>query len=169
MQISISLAKQTALSNTNYSQQKWLSHTTHNSSNVVRFFRSGQIDALWRVMHGNIYQSTMHIFLRFWQGTTTKAPTTTTTQLMPPLQTKLRHKRRSPIPMHQCSHLSKQTKTKMHNKWRDMWHNEMQTIIPYIHHWLQNWERSQWPISEASENQKYAHLMPISISKRRPL
>ena len=37
--------------------------------------------------------------------------------------------------LYQCSHLSKQIKTKMHNKckWRDMWHNEMQTLIPYIH------------------------------------
>jgi hypothetical protein len=35
--------------------------------------------------------------------------------------------------LYQCNHLSKQTKTKMHNKWRDMWHKEMETLIPYIH------------------------------------
>ncbi len=35
--------------------------------------------------------------------------------------------------LYQCSHLSKKTKTKMHNKWRDMWWcNEMQTLIPSI-------------------------------------
>ena len=34
--------------------------------------------------------------------------------------------------LYQCSHLSKQIKTKMHNKWRDTWHKEMETLIPYI-------------------------------------
>jgi len=34
--------------------------------------------------------------------------------------------------LYQCSHLSKKTKTRMHNKWRDMWHNEMQSLIPFI-------------------------------------
>ena len=32
----------------------------------------------------------------------------------------------------QCSHLSKQIKTKMHNKWRDMWCKTMETLIPFI-------------------------------------
>ena len=34
--------------------------------------------------------------------------------------------------LYQCSHISKKTKTRMHNKWRDMWHNEMQSLIPFI-------------------------------------
>ena len=34
--------------------------------------------------------------------------------------------------LYQCSYLSKQFKTKMHNKWRDMWHKEMETLIPFI-------------------------------------
>ena len=32
----------------------------------------------------------------------------------------------------QCNKLSKRIKTKMHDKWRDMWHKQMQTLIPYI-------------------------------------
>ena len=32
----------------------------------------------------------------------------------------------------QCNKLSRQIKTKMHDNWRDMWYNEMQTLIPYI-------------------------------------